>query len=104
MNEQPYPSEIDAAVARLLDKIRASQHIALRELSRESGVKLTRLGDILRRGRAITVGELKQICTVLDERPSDVIEQAESTVPDQKSLTAKAVSCGREREEREQLS
>lgn len=39
--------------------------MSLRKLSRLSGVKLTRLGDILRRGRPMSVGELEGIAQAL---------------------------------------
>ena len=39
--------------------------VSLRELSRLSGVKLTRLGDVLKRGRAATAGEIERISEAL---------------------------------------
>ncbi|WP_314975872.1 helix-turn-helix transcriptional regulator [Actinomyces bouchesdurhonensis] len=56
---------LDAEIARLLSEQQKLSGVSLRELSRLSGVKLTRLGDILKRGRAATAGELERIADAL---------------------------------------
>lgn len=56
---------LDAEIARLLSEQQVLSGVSLRELSRSSGVKLTRLGDVLKRGRAATAGEIERISEVL---------------------------------------
>lgn len=56
---------LDAEIARLLSERQRLSGVSLRELSRLSGVKLTRLGDILKRGRAATAGEIERIAEAL---------------------------------------
>lgn len=58
-------ARLDAEIARLLSEQQKLSGISLRELSRLSEVKLTRLGDILKRGRAATAGEIERISKAL---------------------------------------
>lgn len=58
-------ARLDAEIARLLSEQQKLSGISLRELSRLSGVKLTRLGDVLKRGRAATAGEIERIAEAL---------------------------------------
>lgn len=74
------PNDFDALVASLLDGELRDSSLSLRELSRESDVKLTRLGDVLRRGKAMTVGELRAISGALGLTASAVVREAEEAV------------------------
>ena len=58
-------ARLDAEIARLLSEEQKLSGVSLRELSRLSGVKLTRLGDVLKRGRAVTAGEIERIAEAL---------------------------------------
>jgi len=58
-------ARLDAEIARLLSEEQKLSGVSLRELSRLSGVKLTRLGDVLKRGRAATAGEIERIAEAL---------------------------------------
>lgn len=58
-------AQLDAEIARLLSGQQNLSDVSLRELSRLSGVKLTRLGDVLKRGRAATAGEIERISEAL---------------------------------------
>lgn len=58
-------ARLDTEIARLLSERQKLSGISLRELSRLSEVKLTRLGDILKRGRAATAGEIERIAEAL---------------------------------------
>ena len=58
-------ARLDAEIARLLSEEQILSGVSLRELSRLSGVKLTRLGDVLKRGRAATAGEIERIAEAL---------------------------------------
>ena len=71
------PEAIDAHVAATLNSALEKSGKSLRWLSRESGVKLTRLGDVLRRGRAITVGELDSLASALGLVGWKVMKEAE---------------------------
>lgn len=71
------PTDFDRFIAPLLDDELRGSSMSLRELSRRSGIKLTRLGDILRRGKAMTVGELNAICRALELVASEVVREAE---------------------------
>ncbi len=69
--------------------------MSLRELSRRSGVRLTRLGDVLRRGRAMTVGELEAIAESLGLDPVEVLREAQEMVRERER--AKVVELGERR-------
>lgn len=71
-------AEIDKEIARILDEALGSSGGSLRQLARESGVKLTRLGDVLRRNKAMTTGELDAIARSLGMRGSAIFQQAEN--------------------------
>ena len=58
-------AQLDAEIARLLSGQQNLSDVSLRERSRLSGVKLTRLGDVLKRGRAATAGEIERISEAL---------------------------------------
>ena len=58
-------ARLDTDIARLLSEQQEVSGVSLRELSRLSGVKLTRLGDVLKRGRAVTAGEIERIAEAL---------------------------------------
>lgn len=69
---------VDEAVSAILSEVMEEKDLSLRELSRRSGVKLTRLGDVLRRGKPMTIGELEDIATALGLVPWKVLKQAET--------------------------
>lgn len=71
---------IDRAIAEILDDALEASDYSLRGLSRASGVRLTRLGDILRRGKSMTTGEMEQISRALDLVPWRVIQEAERRI------------------------
>lgn len=54
-------ARLDTGIAWLLSEQQKLSGVSLRELSRLSGVKLTHLGDVLKRGRAATAGEIERI-------------------------------------------
>ena len=58
-------AQLDVEIARLLSDQQMLSGVSLRELSRLSGVKLTRLGDVLKRGRSATAGEIARISEAL---------------------------------------
>ena len=58
-------ARLDTDIAQLLSEQQKHSGVSLRELSRLSGVKLTRLGDVLKRGRAATAGEIERIADAL---------------------------------------
>ena len=72
--------ELDAEVAGILASKMEELTISLRELSRQSGVKLTRLGDILRRGRPATVSEVNAVAAVLGLVGWRVVQDAERRI------------------------
>lgn len=72
----------DDVVARLIDEYRAAHNVTLRGLSRASDIKMTRLGDILRRGRPMTLGELDAIAAALGVNPREFTGQARQIVAD----------------------
>lgn len=72
--------ELDAEVADILAAKMEELTISLRELSRRSGVKLTRLGDILRRGRPATVSEVNAIAAELGLIGWRVMQEAECRI------------------------
>ena len=69
--------EVGAKVVEILNRAFDKSPMSLRKLSEKSGVKLTRLGDVLRRGKVITVGELDVIADVLDLVGWRVMREAE---------------------------
>lgn len=71
---------IDRAIAEILDDALEASDYSLRALSRASGVRLTRLGDVLRRGKSMTTGEMEQISRALDLVPWRVIQEAERRI------------------------
>lgn len=73
-------AELDAEIAKILDHELGVSSLSLRGLSDASGVKLTRLGDILRRGRAITAGELESIARALGLSAWRVVKMAEEAL------------------------
>lgn len=72
--------KLDAEVADILAAKMEELTISLRELSRRSGVKLTRLGDILRRGRPATVSEVNAIAAELGLIGWRVMQEAECRI------------------------
>lgn len=68
---------LDGAVAELLNQALEESAFSLRGLSVKSGVKLTRLGDVLRRGSPITIGEIEKIALALGLVPWQVVREAE---------------------------
>lgn len=58
-------ARLDTGIAWLLSEQQKLSSVSLCELSRLSGVKLTRLGDVLKRGRAATAGEIERIADAL---------------------------------------
>ena len=72
--------KLDAEVADILASKMEELTISLRELSRRSGVKLTRLGDILRRGRPATVSEVNAIAAELGLIGWRVMQDAEHRI------------------------
>ena len=73
-------TEIDVCLSTLLLRRLEASDMSQRELSRQSGVKLTRLGDVLRRGRGMTTGELERIAGALGCVPWQVLKEAEDLV------------------------
>lgn len=73
---------VDEAIAEMLDREASRCDVSLRELSRRSDVKLTRLGDVLRRGKAMTVGEFSSIARALGLVPWQVVKQADDSAED----------------------
>lgn len=73
-------ARLDAEIARLLSGQQKFSGVSLRELSRRSGVKLTRLGDILRRGRPATVSEVNAIAAELGLIGWRVMQDAEHRI------------------------
>lgn len=71
-------TESDLAVAALLDHALTVSSMSLRELSRRSGVKITRLGDVLRRGAPATTGEINSISEVLGLVGWEVVRDAQA--------------------------
>lgn len=63
--------------AAILAKALDSSTLSLRGLSTASGVKLTRLGDVLRRGKPLTVSELDTIADALGLVGWRVMREAE---------------------------
>ena len=78
-------TEIDACLSSLLLWRLEASDMSQRELSRQSGVKLTRLGDVLRRGRGLTTGELEQIASELGLVPWQVLKEAEDLMAAERS-------------------
>lgn len=72
--------KLDAEVADILASKMEELTISLRELSRRSGVKLTRLGDILRRGRPATVSEVNAVAAELGLVGWRVMQDAERRI------------------------
>ena len=58
-------ARLDTGIAWLLSEQQKLSGVSLRELSRLSGAKLTCLGDVLKRGRAATAGEIERIAEAL---------------------------------------
>lgn len=58
-------ARLDTGIAWLLSEQQKLSGVSLRELSRLSGVKLTRLGDVLKRGHVATTGEIERIANAL---------------------------------------
>jgi len=81
-------TEIDACLSTLLLQRLEASDMSQRELSRQSGVKLTRLGDVLRRGRGMTTGELEQIASALGLVPWQVLKEAEDLMAAERSSRA----------------
>ena len=69
--------EVGARVVEILNLSLGKSPMSLRKLSEKSGVKLTRLGDVLRRGKVITVGELDVIADALGLIGWRVMREAE---------------------------
>ena len=82
-------TEIDACLSTLLLQRLEASDMSQRELSRQSGVKLTRLGDVLRRGRGMTTGELEQIASALGLVPWQVLKEAEDLMAAERSSRAR---------------
>lgn len=82
--------KLDAEVADILASKMEELTISLRELSRRSGVKLTRLGDILRRGRPATVSEVNAVAAELGLVGWRVMQDAERRIADGADRAEKA--------------
>lgn len=80
-------AKIDAEIAAQLDSKLGESSMSLRQLSEKSGVKLTRLGDVLRRGRPMTVGELEAISRTLGLIGWRVMRQAEDALEEKESTS-----------------
>lgn len=94
-------TEIDVCLSTLLLRRLEASDMSQRELSRRSGVKLTRLGDVLRRGRGMTTGELEQIARVLGCVPWQMLKEAEDLVAAERGGRAglRVVDSGASRDE-----
>lgn len=66
-------------VVEILTEALEDSSMSQRALVRASGVKLTRLGDILRRGKAVTVRELDDIAAALGLEGWQVMRDAEES-------------------------
>lgn len=84
--------KLDAEVADILASKMEELTISLRELSRRSGVKLTRLGDILRRGRPATVSEVNTVAAELGLVGWRVVQDAERRIADADEAAARPAS------------
>lgn len=84
-------AKIDAKIAAQLDSKLGESSMSLRQLSEKSGVKLTRLGDVLRRGRPMTVGELEAISRTLGLIGWRVMRQAEDALEETESASRDVV-------------
>ena len=81
MGQKPLDSHpIDRALAQILDEALSTSDYSLRALSRASGVRLTRLGDVLRRGKSMTTGEVEQISHALGLVAWEVVQEAERRI------------------------
>ena len=81
MGQKPLDSHpIDRALAQILDEALSASDYSLRALSRASGVRLTRLGDVLRRGKSMTTGEVEQISHALGLVAWEVVQEAERRI------------------------
>ena len=79
MGQKPLAAHpVDEALSDIFERALADSDMSLRELSRRSEVKLTRLGDILRRGRAMTAGEVERVSRALGLTPWMVVREAEA--------------------------
>lgn len=78
-------ADIDLKIASILDSLLGESSFSLRGLSDASGVKLTRLGDVLRRGRAMTTGELQLICSALGVEPWRIMKEAQLAIAAEQS-------------------
>lgn len=67
-------------ISAFLDSRMAEQGIGLRSMSRLTGIKLTRLGDLLRRDRPVTPDEIDRIAAQLGMRASEVVRHAENVL------------------------
>lgn len=70
-------TDLDMKISEILNSKLAASEMSLRRLAMESGVKLTRLGDVLRRGKAATVGELDAIAGALGLVGWKIMREAE---------------------------
>ena len=67
-------------LVKLFNDLRRVEKVGLRELSRRSGITLTRLGNILERGAVLTVDETDALCNALGVRLLPVVAAAEWVV------------------------
>lgn len=65
------------AIVEIIISLQRSQGVSLRGLSRESGVKLGRLGNILSRNYTLTIDEIGAISTALNVYAWEVVAAAE---------------------------
>ena len=65
------------AIVEIFISLQRSQGVSLRGLSRESGVKLGRLGNILSRNYTLTIDEIGAISTALNISAWEVVAAAE---------------------------
>lgn len=94
-------AKIDAEIAAQLDSKLGESSMSLRQLSEKSGVKLTRLGDVLRRGRPMTVGELEAISRTLGLIGWRVMRQAEDALEAAPSNVLRFPATSRQENQRE---
>ena len=77
MGSPPLDGALGESVVVVVNDLRDAQGVGLRRLSVASGVKLTRLGDVLSRGRALTVHELDLLAQALHVSVTGVLAEAE---------------------------
>ncbi|MCD4557200.1 hypothetical protein [Schaalia sp. lx-100] len=77
MGNPLHTGEIDRILSEIFENYLGESGLSLRRLSEISGVKLTRLGDVLRRGKAMTGNEIHAIAAAFHRSGWRVFREAE---------------------------